>query len=877
MEYNGTNFFYLKKTSMEKYYDKLIKAECLCEYFPDITKIIVRKVMEVFLKDIAEEESIEFNVSAWKLLDNIKASTRISLPNEINNYIEIILANGYAHLYHKNKKISKKPMEVLEMMHNVLCWYIKKENIKTMIPVKDVSFREPSTIEYMEKQALRIQEDILLKNNQINNLRQKIIESNNGYKNISEIRNSIIQIKEEKSHLENLQVLLNRKIQIQKEQVFDMEKKYKIYSMNYENLKKRCTENQELLFEKESQLVKAEIKRQELKATIKELDDKDESIKNIEQYIDEEVKKIRETYENLVCLTNEYQDILETIEFSYDKDLQEILEAKKNNIKVKMNFEDGIFKENIIECTRNIVEAKRKIVIFKEILNEKIRREIKHELFYRSFLGLQGKELRIIYTIINSSNIASNLLSKSRELFLISDEDKFLEAVSKNLQKLKNVNDDEIKLVIYYKLIKLTQIPIGNIYNRRQFINALNGMIDKAYGIIITKKDFKNKITKIDSIISYCLEKVIVSLKNKNSHVQINEDLLSKMCNKTFELKQRPENIEKEKIYFEKFNLDIMSELELKANIKLQPYTFLSIMLELGDFASYKEISEIIFEIYNITMKKNTEHDDKNLAVKFSNEYFMILVFLASEAASFNPKQQEELVPLLIAEIMSANLLDYNDETSLESYKNMVSLWKQKQQKYNDIFIKKEEKESILDVLMKEKVELEINYEELIKNGNTLSQRYSSYKEEFKNIIMNSDKRVLLPSYLNYDELRKKKEKAESNITKSKDKLGNFKSMVSPSMWIDQASKLINQSNMEEAEKLLIEEAKLKPYFKKEYSVFLDLEKQIEETNKLMKKNKEDIKDKQGEIADIKNKIDKLQRSLNLIKEVYLDVEEGDI
>lgn len=43
MEYIESNFGYLKGTKIEKYYDHLIKAEFLCEYYPIVTKIIVRK------------------------------------------------------------------------------------------------------------------------------------------------------------------------------------------------------------------------------------------------------------------------------------------------------------------------------------------------------------------------------------------------------------------------------------------------------------------------------------------------------------------------------------------------------------------------------------------------------------------------------------------------------------------------------------------------------------------------------------------------------------------------------------------------------------------------------------------------------------------
>ena len=82
--------------------------------------------------------------------------------------------------------------------------------------------------------------------------------------------------------------------------------------------------------------------------------------RRMEQALEEELKTVRKVYENLVNLSSQYQDILETIEFSYDKELQKILEAKMNNVKMQISFEDRIFNENITSYTKNIGEAKRK-------------------------------------------------------------------------------------------------------------------------------------------------------------------------------------------------------------------------------------------------------------------------------------------------------------------------------------------------------------------------------------------------------------------------------------------------------------------------------------------------------------------------------------
>lgn len=60
--------------------------------------------------------------------------------------------------------------------------------------------------------------------------------------------------------------------------------------------------------------------------------------------------------------------------------------------------------------------------------------------------------------------------------------------------------------------------------------------------------------------------------------------------------------------------------------------------------------------------------------------------------------------------------------------------------KYNDICMKKEEAESSLGLLMREKLELEISQKELSEAYDSLLRRYGSYESEFKNLVMNSEK-----------------------------------------------------------------------------------------------------------------------------------------
>ena len=876
MGYNESNFVYLKTTSLEKYYNELVKAEYICEYCPDITKMIIRKAAEGVLKIIGEKHNIESNVAAWQLLNNIKLTAHLRIPDEIHQAIELVLVNGYEHAsYHnRNKKISKHPIEVLENIHEILCWYLKNIEPEKNLSAEALSFKAPSTIEYQEKELSKIKEEILLKDKQIKNLRQKLIGLGDKWDSIRELNKIIIAIKEEKNNLETSEALLTEKLKNQKAIVAEVEKNYSLYMKRFEHLRESCIEIQELIFNTESRLVKAEIQKQELKSLVRELEEQDDIIIKIEQTLEEELKAVREVYENLVKLSIEYEDVLETIEFSYDRELQKILEARINNITMKISFEDRIFNEEIISYTKDIGDAKRKIRNFKEIINDRIKKQMKYEPFYSGFLKLENKELRIIYTIINNIINISSLISKTKDLIVKTSEDKFLELINKNFNELKNIRDHEIKLVLYYKLIKLSQVPFGKIYNRRDFIHVIDDIVDKAYEILMSKKDFKKRINKLDAISAYYLEKSIMYLKDKGADIRINDELMDKIYKIVVEAKERPENTERGKVYYDKLNLNNISEEAFKSVIKAHPFEFLSIIVEFSTINDYGTIAEVIFEVEKLIVQKSAlkTYGEDVLGKNFSKEYFTIFIFLSSGAAY---RQQEELLPLLVNLIVSVKVMSGGYEDDFEVYNALVDLWKYKQQKYNDIFIQKEDKEAELEGVIKEKNKLEYSCKSLLDSYEEACRNYENYTEEFKQIVMKSEKRVLLHSYLEYDEIRSKKEAAEKHLNQAKNKMGTFKRILSPEVWRDQASKLINEANMMDLEKALIEEAKQKPYFQKDYAVFARRKEKVNEAAELVEKENEKIKQMDMEIDKVKFKLDEFDRQLNNMKNAYLDIEEG--
>ena len=65
-----------------------------------------------------------------------------------------------------------------------------------------------------------------------------------------------------------------------------------------------------------------------------------------------------------------------------------------------------------------------------------------------------------------------------------------MEYINRKAKELKNLSDEEIRLKIYYRLIKLTDLQYRKIYERKSFVETLDDIVNAGYSILESKKDF---------------------------------------------------------------------------------------------------------------------------------------------------------------------------------------------------------------------------------------------------------------------------------------------------------------------------------------------------------------------------------------------------
>ena len=864
MRYNESNFNYIKITSLSKYYPELLKAECACEDFPRLTKIIIRKVLEALIREIGLTYGISHNYATGEIIKILRHNKQLALPEEIYDYIQIIRVNGVGiTLYRsRDKRVDKHPIEILELMHRILCWYLKSNEFEAISKFKDLSFKAPKTIEFEENELKKVKRDIALKNNQINNLREKIIELAEQSKSLGELNRIIIAIKDEKEELRKYELFLVDRINSHKYEIEAICNTYEEDIREFDLLKDECVKNHRLLAEKESLLVRAELDNQKLKSLIDDLEENDEIIMKKQAIVENQLEAIRNGYEKSLDLTNKYQDSSETIVFTYDENLKKRLNTNKIEIISDLTYEDDSFYNKITEYNKSIEEIKRKIILFKGILDDKIKRSVKYNDFYNAFLNLNGDKLRILYGMVsnwNKSNI--NILSKSTEWLLNkSNEDSFLDMVNKTLDEVKNISDDQIKLTLYYKLLRISEVQIKNICNRKNFIKAIDSMVQSAYISLVDTKHFNYYLSKTQSIKVYYLKKVIEKIKNRYRNVKINEGLVYKIYDEIIKLSLKNE------VYFaEALKVDINNENLLKSSIKKQPFEFLSAIIEVGELSDYKMVYRIIFEfLRDITLNTHDIAGDQISLERFLNGPFRIMLFI-SNGDGLISKSLDEVMPLFVGEVLISDSISEYSRVDFDSYNRMIEVWKSKQIFYKDKFNEKNDIDIEVEKLQAEKKQLETNISTLNHEEEIMKHRYASYEEEFKQIVFLSDKSKVLESYKRYEECKRKLEECVNN------KHSGEQSIIEA--WVEQASKKINESNMEQAEIKLLEEAKNSPLFHKEYSAFDEMKQTLEEIGNDIHNNKKILEEKEILLKSMKSKLDKLNEYLEVLREIYPDIE----
>lgn len=290
---------------------------------------------------------------------------------------------------------------------------------------------------------------------------------------------------------------------------------YEIKSVDEERYKKIINEYDKELEKLKKEYEKMRKENKELKEDIKNKNntilEQNEKIKNLQIKINEtrkdndineiEKKKLEKEIAKLKSELRESKNDTDNLKELLDNNSIEITEEQTEKIEnLKLKIEKGL--EHI---NTGINETSDKILGLKQLLvqeDDEIKYS-KYPMFYKSFINLKTEDARRMYVMLDKLNMASLLITTVKNKLSKSNVDEMQKFINNESDKLKTFNNEEMKMKLYYKLMKICDIRSGYLAEGKSFKDNLDKFIEFSYRILENKKDFKIYENKLEAINAY--------------------------------------------------------------------------------------------------------------------------------------------------------------------------------------------------------------------------------------------------------------------------------------------------------------------------------------------------------------------------------------
>lgn len=658
------NFSYLIKTDIEEFYYKLLQAQSISFENRKIAEMILRSVVEGVLRKKAKKEDIEYEGGIALIISSLRMDPGVSFPVRIQNYIDI--ARGK-----EKKEYSLQDMMII--VNAILMWYLDSDKSYTFTPGK--------SIEDEKDYILSLRNDIFLKENEIQALRARIMQQQQSA-NIINLNNIIIKIKNAKQESEE-------KLKKHQKYFYEYKKQYGYIIPKMESYIKSYDQNNEKqhvikthITNIESKLVNAEIAMKEMNDYIDNLESRDNRLTERVYFAKENMGLIRKNYKILKFISRNLEDCLESYCFADNCDIK-----KKINDKIEdLNYS---FKTNLSKLNNSLDEymivskdLKKSASVFKNIVNDNIIHKIRYKEFFRSFTNLDEKRIKMLYILISSyipSIGIKNIISRPQI-------DDIYFYIKNEMDRLKNINKDEIHLLLYYKILKLSNVLIFNITNRYNFINSLDSIVDTSLQIFA--EDIKSDIIydKIQSLKSFYIGLCISFFKEQT------KDIFIKFSDEDIDdINSDIESLDNKILSSIYRNAGIMDNYSdnLKKILKTDIFKVIDILSKYDDEKTYLISIGILYRLCRII---GSSYNIVSYSRCTSAEEFMSLQFVATMLVLENKKNVKRsisntscCVPLIVLSIVMADVFREESSVTFDGYNRLISIWNAKKELYTSL------------------------------------------------------------------------------------------------------------------------------------------------------------------------------------------------
>ncbi|WP_194190695.1 hypothetical protein [Clostridium chrysemydis] len=821
------NFEFIIDTKLDKYYDILVDDEIALYRSPINEKVYIdaKNIIEDLVTDLLLEDLGEDGIYN-ELVDNIEILYRKGIiPDEINYKFNRIrkASNNFAH---PDAKSIDTPEYILISLRECLKWYL--DHFKVGLINDYTEFEKPD--------------------------HSKIEDYDERYKEILE-------------NYEKLKDKYDESIKLKESRINELKKKEESLEENLEDKKKELLEARKLIRIYGN-------KEKEIGKLINDVNDNITFLKNIvtdlknTEVINSINRVVEEGNKSVIIAKEKEKSLIENISLLEDKvlegvDLREHIE-KADRVSYEI--------EQDIEAIKLVVRNTSK-----EILDLKDDKEIeeldfsRYPEFFRGFLCLKGDKLRASYILLEKLSIKELIEFMVNGKFTKKSVQKLQKFIYSETLKLVSLSDEEIKLKLYYSLMRCAKVTEGVLINEKEFKLNLDVVIEEAYGVIEKNKDFYSGEDKLEDIIFYYLNKISENINKKFKKLDAvqSEAIINRVYNGIDALSEN----QKEDL-FKELELVEPTEATVKSTIRtLGPSNILKSLIKRESYSSYTAYSSMtygVLKLLNENMPFNSyPGGDKFLSFLTMPYLIQSLINEGNFLIESKRKRKFQIISILILSVTLDEIINSDKEQVEKGYEDLKEAWRvlyndylALEDEWNEVSDNLEAIKSIEDEL---KAKLDIHREKIEEKRNVLKNQ----KAELKEVILNSDRVRLLDGYFDYD---KDKDKLKKFIMA---KNYNRKNGILKKLVFKAKNELrirIVKEDIKKHEERLVELAIENTHFRFETELLRITISDIEEEKILRDKTKEEIKQYQSDYKEAIYEKKEIECRIEKIKREYFDI-----
>ncbi|WP_203362490.1 hypothetical protein [Bacillus sp. REN10] len=476
----------------------------------------------------------------------------------------------------------------------------------------------------------------------------------------------------------------------------------------------------------------------------------------------------------------------------------------------------------------------------------------------QSLVFLTGKQLRFVYVLLNDVNLWEIISSKTKDAVSKDNPAHFYAWLSKEAEKLNDVDDQELQLDLLLQLSKVLKLP-AKLYNESYEIeNQCANIVQEVFNILQKKyKQFANQYeqfhlkNKLEFFIHWEIAEMYIHL-NEQHYRKKEENVIALWTEEVLTFLQEMPTYQQEQV-IQQLNLSACTQNELSKALQTDAFSVFTAISERTGFHFYQ------FLLRNFSRNRTaTIQEDAYFSWMTNPNLLLSLIFKGGGILSRyqNLLFNKGLLPIVLLQatlpFLSEGMENQNDLSPLSSsWRSRFDHYRSMLRTVNELVRKQNDCQAALDILYKEKQTLE-----------ETAYQTKSYHEQMLQKLTQLLKQD--PSRPYFGELSVKQNRLQENLKKVNEKM-NAQSSETKGV-VGKISSFV-KSSYYGTEKAQLEK-KLEKVFNEITETVLakypDYEPEIVQEIIYLREHLAEI---ERELTSIKTKIDQLEQNLLSFKQ----------